>query len=59
MIAVLIHPKDLNKMIATSKISTSTITLNDAGSAPIDDLIEIFGVLYYQTTRVPPISREI
>lgn len=51
MQAVLIHPMDLARMIQHSSFDEVTIHKTDV--RPVDDLVEINGRLFYQTTRVP------
>ena len=50
MVAILIHPLDLGNLL-DAYLDGSPPTGD--GPPPIDDLIEVGGKLYYQTTRVP------
>lgn len=55
MQAKLIHPLDLSAKLP----SFTSIRLGRGDGHPVDDLIEIDGKLYYQTVRVPAVTKEI
>ena len=52
MVAILIHPADMMDLLEQSMPSTTCIEYRDRPKYN-DDLIEINGKLYLQTTRVP------
>jgi hypothetical protein len=55
MQATLIHPWDLSDLLN----DTSRDVIIDVSKSVYDDLIEINGELYYQTTRVPAKTKNL